>query len=157
VDVLLIADAAGGEGEVEIEIFGNRASESQGRTPLIRRKLKASEPILERMEVEPSSAFAVLESFTATVTRDGRTSEFSLPSTALSFELTKPRVVSVSDNELTLQWPGWPIIVAEQSDTPTGPWELVTTVPVVGPDGMAVLTLPIEAGSKFIRLRLPPL
>jgi len=154
VTVVYLMGAVGGDGDVEVEIYGNRQSESQGRTPLVRKTVKSSEPLIAKMEVAESAAFAVLENFTATASRDGRTSAFSAAVPALSFELSKPRAVAVSDTELTLQWSGSPFIVPEQADDPTGPWEPVTAQPVIGADGTAVLTLPIQAGSKFFRLRL---
>jgi len=114
----------------------------------------AGEPLIGKIEVEATSAFAILESFTVTTTRDGRTSGFSEASPGLSFELSKPALAAASDTELTMQWSGFPLIGPEQSDNATGPWEPVTAKPVIGPDGTAVLTLPIEAGTKFFRLRL---
>ncbi|MCD8534657.1 MAG: right-handed parallel beta-helix repeat-containing protein, partial [Verrucomicrobia bacterium] len=154
VTVVYVVAAPGGVGEVEIEIYGNRALESQGRTPLLRRTTPAEQALIGKLEVEPGSAFAVLETFSVTVTRDGRTSEFSKVSPGLSFELSKPQLVAVSDTELTMQWSGSPLIFPEQADSPNGPWEPVTAQPVIGADGTAVLTLPTEAGTKFFRLRL---
>lgn len=154
VTVVYVVAAAGGVGEVEIEIYGNRALESQGRTPLIRRTTPAAQALIGKIEVEPSSAFAVLETFSVTVTRDGRTSEFSEASPGLPFELSKPKLVAVSDTELTMQWSGSPLIVPEEADSPNGPWEPVTAQPVLGADGTAILTLPTDAGTKFFRLRL---
>jgi hypothetical protein len=154
VTVVYLVAAVGGPGDVEWEIYGNRATEDQGRTPLIRRTTQAAEPLIGKIEVEATSAFAVLENFTATITRDGRTSEFSKSSPGLSFELSKPLLSIASDTELTMQWPGFPVVVPEQADNATGPWEPVTASPVISADGTAVLTLPIEAGAKFFRLRL---
>lgn len=152
--VVYLVAAAGGPGEVELEIYGNRAGENQGRTPLLRRTVPAAGPLIGKIEVEATSAFVVLESFTVTITREGRTSGFSQDSPGLSFELSKPQLAAASDTELTMQWSGFPLIAPEQADSPTGPWEPVTATPVIGADGTAVLTLPIEAGTKFFRLRL---
>jgi hypothetical protein len=154
VTVVYLLAAPGGAGEVEWEIYGNRAMESQGRTPLLRRTGSAAQPLIGKIEVESTSAFVTLENFTVTVTRDGRTSGFSEESPGLSFELSKPKLVVASDTELTMQWSGSPLIIPEQAESPTGPWEPVTANPVISADGTAVLTLPIEAGSKFFRLRL---
>lgn len=154
VTVVYLVTALGGTGEAEVEIYGNRTAENQGRTPLLRRKTPAGDPLLGKIEVEATSAFAVLDSFTATFTRDGQTSEFSEASPGLSFELSRPKLTSTSDTELTMQWSGSPFIVPEQANSPDGPWEEVTAKPVISSDGTAVLTLPVEAGTKFFRLRL---
>jgi hypothetical protein len=110
----------------EIEIYGNRTGESQGRVPLLRRTVPANRPYLERFDVNPTSAFATSESFTATVTRSGRTSTFGSAAPVFPFKFPEIESSPVSDGELTLQWPDESArFVLEAAPSATGPWDEV--------------------------------
>ncbi len=108
----------------EVEVFGNRAGESQGRVPLMLRSLPAGKILVERFDVEPTSAFATSAGFTATSTRNGKTSGFGMPTAAVAFEFPEMHPLSVDNGDLQLQWSDADSgrFVLEAAPSPAGPW-----------------------------------
>ena len=138
-------------GDVEIEIYGNRAGERQGRTPLGRRTVKANEPFAILLEGDKGSALDTLPEFSVTATQDGRTSTFSQVK-PVTIEV-KPVVTSTSATDITLQWPATVPFILERAHTPSGPWVPVVTVPMIV-DDTAIVTLPLDGDAQYFRLIL---
>jgi hypothetical protein len=137
--------------DVEIEIYGNRAGERQGRTPLARRTVKPNDKFMFQLEGDPDSALATLPEFSATATQNGRTSTFS-PVKPVKVE-AKPVVTAATATDITLQWPATIPFTLERATTPSGPWLPVLTVPMIV-DDIASVTLPLDGDSQFFRLVL---
>lgn len=138
-------------GEVEIEIYGNRAGEKQGRTPLGRRTVKANESFEFVLEGEPGSALDTLPEFSATATQNERTSMLAAVKPILLE--AKPVVTATTSTDISLQWPAVLPLTLERANTSSGPWVPVLTRPTVV-DDIATVTLPLEGDSQFFRLVL---
>lgn len=68
------------DGSMILEIFGNPQSEDeepQGKTFLLQKTIDTSKPYTDMLEFDSNSAFMTAKSFTATLTKNKATSEFS--------------------------------------------------------------------------------
>lgn len=147
-----VAPSAAG-GDVEIEIYGNRAGERQARTPLGRRMVRPNDRFSFALEGEPGSAFDTLPEFSATATQNGRTSVLT-PVKRVKVE-ARPIVTGTTSTDISLQWPATVPFTLERGNGPAGPWVPVLVVPMVV-DGIATVTLPLDGESQYFRLVLDP-
>ncbi|MDA0811338.1 MAG: hypothetical protein O3C21_02950 [Verrucomicrobia bacterium] len=97
--------AAPGE-KVTIEFYANDGlAESQGRYPLFVREIDPTKAWSERFVVSPSSLMATKATFTVTLTRRGKTSEFSSRTVRETFVWPELLIAPSKPGEITLAWP----------------------------------------------------
>ena len=144
---------------VTLEIYGNRDdSETQGRVPLLRRAVDATEPFLERFVVPSSSTMATMNTFTVTLTRRGRTSEFSTHGMTEAFVWPELNFgPTTNPNILTLTWPESDYFTVEKADDLLPRWRPVDLTPTTM-NGMARVDVPLrdDVGGEIFRLKLSP-
>lgn len=141
----------------KIEIFGNpNTDDAQGRTPLFTRNIDPTKTWYEILTVSAGSAIASQRNFTATVTRRGKTSSFSITRVAVPVVTPELKIEPSEAGFVVLSWQNSGISdfykLEETTFLEDGTSWLRTNRTINNSGTTSTVRVPIEGDSQFFRI-----
>ena len=153
--VVFAIPAAGVEGDVIYEVFGNPDGDNpQGEVPLLLRQASGMQPFSANLSFVPGSALASLSTFRVTMTVGMNTSEFSIGAMSEVFDWPQVETTpAIESDELTIRWRGEEYFDLVKNDGMSETWVEVN-ISATDVDGVKEVTVPVGEGTEMFRLRL---